>query len=91
MVELKEPKRLTGVQIQWETAAARRYSVEVSMDGTAWTSVASVEDGANDERRALHFPPITVRYVRVMCLERTTEWGYSIEENALNPDAETFK
>jgi hypothetical protein len=91
MVELKEPKRLTGVQIQWETAAARRYSVEVSMDGTAWTSVASVEDGANDEWRALHFPPITVRYVRVMCLERTTEWGYSIEELTLNPDAETFK
>jgi hypothetical protein len=91
MLELKEPKRLTSVRVQWETAAARKYAIELSDDGTNWTSVASVEDGANDEQREVYFTPTTARFLRLLCLERTTEWGYSIEELTLNPGAGAFK
>ena len=34
------------------------------------------------------FPPQTGRYVRVYCIQRTTEWGYSIFELEVYQDCE---
>ncbi len=89
-LEFKQPKRITSLRVQWETAAARNYAVEVSDDDEVWTQVAEVKDGANDEQRELYFTPATARYLRILCRERTTEWGYSIEELTLNPGADAF-
>lgn len=42
-----------------------------------WTTVAVARDGDGGEDR-VSFPPVTTRYVRVLCRRRATEFGYSL-------------
>ena len=79
-VTLKEPRTIREITIDWETASAREYDVQLSADGSEWTTVAAVTDGAPDEERTLTFDPVTARHIRIVGKKRATEWGYSIWE-----------
>jgi hyaluronoglucosaminidase len=86
-VELAEPTRVGKVVLTWERACASAYQVEVSSDGEAWTTVASVPetDCGTDEVRFDSSQPVT--FVRMHGLGRATEWGYSIYEFEIYPVA----
>ena len=79
-VTLKEPRTIREITIDWETASAQEYDVQVSSDGSEWTTVASVSDGKPDEERTLTFDPLTVRDIKITGKKRATGWGYSIWE-----------
>ena len=86
MLTLKQETKITGLTLKWETAAAKKYRVEISKDKKNWGTAATVSDGASGETRSLYFKPVTGRYVRIYCEERATDWGYSIWELTLNPE-----
>jgi len=69
---------LSQAVVSWENAAASKYLVQVSPDGknwTTWTSVTGGDGGVDSLTASGHG-----RYVRVLGLARTTNYGYSIWE-----------
>jgi F5/8 type C domain-containing protein/cell wall-active antibiotic response 4TMS protein YvqF len=77
-VDLGVAARLSKVRINWEAAYAKDYELQVSTDGSQWTTVHRVKDGEGgiEEQEV----DATARYVRVMGTRRATPYGYSIWE-----------
>ncbi|MFE9659783.1 beta-N-acetylglucosaminidase domain-containing protein [Streptomyces sp. NPDC005955] len=75
-VELDRPVRLGEVVLRWEAHAAR-YRVQVSSDGRAWRTVATVADGRGG-RESVRMDARDVRHVRVQGDRRATRFGYSL-------------
>jgi hypothetical protein len=78
-VDLGESVRIRRVTIDWETAYAKAFAVQVSADGRAWTDVFKTDSGAGGTSE-IDFAPVAARYVRVYGTARGTEWGYAIRE-----------
>lgn len=65
--------------LNWENAAGKSYTVEVSSDGKDWKTVYATttgKPGIND----IGFLPTHARYVKVNGTERTTAYGFSLLE-----------
>ncbi|BBB01522.1 putative beta-glucosidase [Actinacidiphila reveromycinica] len=77
-VDLGSAQQICGADLLWEAAYASAYQVQVSGNGTDWTSVYSTTsgDGGTD---ALTFAT-TSRYIRVYATARATQFGDSIFE-----------
>lgn len=78
-VDLGEPQRIDRVTVDWESAAAKSYEVQVSDDAATWRTVWSTTSG-NGGLDAVSFDATTTQHVRILCTERTTKYGYSIKE-----------
>jgi hypothetical protein len=78
-IDLGQPATLCGLNILWETAFAREYSILTSPDGITWNEVYSTQfgDGQTDD---IYFRSISARFVKILCLKRGTGWGNSIWE-----------
>jgi hypothetical protein len=75
-VDLGQSFILNSVRLAWETAYGADFEIQISDNGTSWTTVRSVTNntgGTNDL-------PVsgTGRYVRVYGTRRGTVWGYSL-------------
>ncbi|MFD3872600.1 discoidin domain-containing protein [Streptomyces sp. NPDC058623] len=77
-VDLGAPARIGQVVLRWETAAAKAYRVELSNDGSTWSTAYSTTAGVGGT--VTHDITGTARYVRVHGTERTTGYGYSLWE-----------
>ena len=91
-VDLGAQQSISSVVIQWETAGAAHYVIQVanftdplSADTIAllatdapWTSVAEIADGKNEETRVINFAQTTAHQLRIRAYTRTTMFGYSI-------------
>jgi hypothetical protein len=77
-VDLGSSQQLTSVVLNWETAFATAYQLQVSTDGNSWTTVSSTTSGAG----GVVTTPIsaTGRFVRMLGTARATQWGYSLWE-----------
>lgn len=86
-VELAEPTRIGKAVLAWEAACGDAYNLEGSVDGSTWTTLASVTAGdcGTDEIRFDSVEP--VRFVRMQGVTRATAWGYSLFELELYPVA----
>ncbi|MEV6283938.1 discoidin domain-containing protein [Kribbella sp. NPDC051770] len=77
-VDLGASANLTRVKLNWEAAFGKAYQVQVSANGSSWSTVASTTtgDGGIDEI------PVTgsARYVRINATARGTAYGYSLFE-----------
>ncbi|GGX84860.1 hypothetical protein GCM10010515_60360 [Streptomyces fructofermentans] len=84
-IDLGATHRVGRVTLDWERAYASSYRVELSTDGTDWKPVWSTTsgDGGLDTAR---FTGTPARYVRVLGLDRGTEWGYSLKEVGVHSD-----
>lgn len=72
---------IAEVDLTWETACAKNYLIQTSMDGINWTTQATVT--GNAKSGLLKYPlatPPTARYVRMYGTARATAWGYSLFE-----------
>lgn len=78
-VDLGEVRRVGRVTLDWETAYARGYRIELSEDGTDWKSAWSTDAGDGGYDTA-EFDSQPARYVRVHGVTRGTQWGYSLYE-----------
>ena len=83
-VDLREPKKIGRVNILWENAYAKSFSVQVSPDGRTWTDVYKTNHG-NGGLSEITFKPVTARHVRVLCTQRGTQWGNAIRELEIFP------
>ncbi len=81
-VDLGASKYISRVRIDWETASAKDYAVQVSADGAAWTTVATRANMVTGNHRIDNITGLTAtgRYVRINGTARTTAYGYSIWE-----------
>ncbi|MEV6765922.1 discoidin domain-containing protein [Streptomyces sp. NPDC051105] len=85
-VDLGSAQSFDRVDLTWEQAYAKAFVVQVSADGSEWTDVKSVDNGAvplpfNNGDASLQvedFDQRTARYVRINCGLRNTSWGNSL-------------
>lgn len=77
-VDLGAVYDLTKVVLRWETAAAKSYTIDVSLDGNTWqTAYADEQGNAGVDEIPLN---VTARHVRMSGLTRTTAYGFSLWE-----------
>ncbi|MFF1556075.1 discoidin domain-containing protein [Streptomyces sp. NPDC058279] len=77
-VDLGAPAQLNQVVLRWEAAYAKSYRVELSTDGTTWSTAYSTTAGTGGVQ-TLDVTG-TARYVRVHGTQRATAYGYSLWE-----------
>ena len=77
-VDLGSSCSLTGVKLNWETAAGKDYKIQVSPDNTTWTDAYTKTGGTGGIENITI--AATGRYVRMYGTARTTTYGYSLWE-----------
>ena len=78
-LDLGRERRLNTLKIEWETARATHYIIEVSSDGENWKKVFEDADVKTSHSEA----PLggsKARYLRLTGLKRNTNYGISIFE-----------
>ena len=78
-VDLGATKKITRVQIQWETAFAKSFSVQVATDGKNWTDVYKTDDGKG-RISEIKVAAVGAQQVRILCTKRGTKWGNAVRE-----------
>lgn len=65
-VDLGAAEPFDTIELAWEAASARSFTVETSLDGTSWQAVAARQDlPAGARTDTVTFEPVTARHVRV--------------------------
>ncbi|GAA1660259.1 hypothetical protein GCM10009765_07110 [Fodinicola feengrottensis] len=78
-VKLAGSYPLSKVVIQWEASYASAYKLQVSSDGTTWTTVADQSHGSGGVE-TVRFDPVNASYLRMQGAKRALQWGYSFYE-----------
>lgn len=75
--DLESAVNINRIRLNWEVAYAKSYQIQISSDNITWTTVYATAngDGGIDE---FSFPPANARYVKMLGLERATNYGYSL-------------
>ena len=81
-VDLGSTKSICGVTLNWETAYATAFQIQVSPDNTNWTTIYSTAAGTGGIR-ALSVSG-SGRYIRMYGTARATQYGYSLWEFQVN-------
>jgi hypothetical protein len=77
-VDLGRQTTVSRIDLRWEAAYAKAYELQVSADGTTWTTLASTTTGTGGTTSTKVTG--TGRYVRMLGLQRATPYGYSLWE-----------
>ncbi|MDP8218577.1 MAG: discoidin domain-containing protein [Candidatus Theseobacter exili] len=79
-MDLGAKKEFSEIRIVWETAHASDYKIEVSDNNINWKEIYSTDtaDGIIDV--IMFEKPISARFIKLTCLKRATEWGFSVWE-----------
>jgi chitodextrinase len=77
-VDLGQSYNVTSVNLNWEAAYARSFQIQVSPDGSTWTTIYSTTTGTGGNQ-TLNVTG-TGRYVRMNGTARATQYGYSLWE-----------
>jgi hypothetical protein len=77
-IDLEDVYDLTGARIYWESAAAKNFAVQVSLNGTTWSSVYNTTNGDGGIDNFVFSN--SARYIRMYSSARTSEYGNSIWE-----------
>ena len=78
-VDLGTSRQVSKVTIEWEKAYAKSYKIQVSHDGSSWTTAAAVTNGQGG-LDTVHLADTSARFVRMQGVTRGTKYGYSIKE-----------
>ncbi|MDN3358591.1 penicillin acylase family protein [Actinomadura sp. DC4] len=76
-VDLGSAKTVARAILRWESAYGSSYRIELSANGSTWTTAKSVTSG-NGGVDNVAFPAATARYVRMTGVKRGTGYGYSL-------------
>ncbi|MEA3347045.1 MAG: discoidin domain-containing protein [Candidatus Auribacterota bacterium] len=80
-LEFAAIQKVKAIEINWERAAARKYTIETSIDGKTWELQAAVNDGKHGEKRMIFLEEEPeARFIKINCFKRASMWGYSIWE-----------
>lgn len=88
-VDLGQQSWVSSVTISWETASAADYQLQLSNDGSTWSTVKTITAAAAGARTdtLTGLSSNVGRYVRVYGTRRNTTYGYSIYEIKIYGDA----
>jgi chondroitin AC lyase len=77
-VDLGTDRSLSWIVLRWEAASAKAYTVDISPDGSTWTTAYATTSGTG----GVVTIPVTGsgRYVRMNGTARNTVYGYSLWE-----------
>jgi hypothetical protein len=78
-VDLGTATAINHVVLNWETAYASSYEIQVSNDGVTWNTLFSTTSGAGGSED-VRFNTVSARYVKMNGIKRATIWGYSLFE-----------
>ena len=78
-VDLEERTTVSRVNLSWEWSYAKEYEIQVSDDEENWKTVYHTDAGSGNEEEIV-FSPVEARHVRVYCIKRALQWGYSLYE-----------
>lgn len=81
-VDLGEAIDVERIILSWEAAYASSYNIDVSYDGYLWNTVYEQGNGDGGEDNITFSTSVSGRFIRVHCLKRATQFGYSIFEIA---------
>lgn len=77
-VDLGNIYKVNKVALRWEAAFGKAYEIQVSMDGSIWTTVLEVTNGTGGSEIQT-FSPTEARYVRMYGVEKSLECcGFSL-------------
>jgi hypothetical protein len=82
-VDLGKMESISRVELVWQQAFGKAYSIQVSPDGEKWKTVYATAKGAG-KREVIRFAPTQARWVRIHGTQRGTEFGYSLWEIAIH-------
>ncbi|MDQ1124755.1 discoidin domain-containing protein [Microbacterium trichothecenolyticum] len=77
LVDLGHIQTVNRVLLWWETASAKSYRIDSSLDAVTWATSFSTRSSSGG-RETVDIAPVRARFLRVFCLERNTQWAYSI-------------
>jgi F5/8 type C domain-containing protein len=78
-VDLGAVWQISAVRLAWEHAYALSYRVDLSLDGSHWTTTYRTTAGT-DGVRDIPVAKVPARYVRVYGIKRVSQYGYSLQE-----------
>jgi hypothetical protein len=78
-VDLGQSSTIGKVFLNWDTNYAREYTIQVSGDGSNWTTVFTTSSG-NGGNETITFSPVSARYVKM----DSTAWSSGSLRNWLN-------
>ena len=84
-IDLGRDATISRVELRWEAAYAKSYSIQVSKDGKQWQDVYQT-DGGKGGVETVRFRPVTARWVRFFGTRRATIYGYSLWEFRVFPE-----
>ncbi|WP_092547134.1 discoidin domain-containing protein [Actinoplanes derwentensis] len=79
LVDLGDVWAVSTVNLTWERSHATTYRVEVSVDGTTWTTVYTTTSGVEGDT-LISAGKVPGRYVKVVGTARSNGYGYSLYE-----------
>ena len=77
-VDLGATATVDRVELRWEAAYGKAFQVQLSPNGTTWTTVATVSNGTGGNQTVAASG--TGRYLRLNLTARGTGYGYSLYE-----------
>jgi fibronectin type 3 domain-containing protein len=78
-VDLGSALVLDTYRIRWENAYSRAFQLQVSNNGTDWTTIYSTTANPGGVQ-VLNLAPVSARFVRIYGTQRSTTWGHSLWE-----------
>ncbi len=80
-VDLGSERPVGRVEVDWEAAYATSYEIQGSLDGAAFSTMATAATTGPGTKTTVFDPPASARYVRIQALERfNPDWGVSAYE-----------
>ncbi len=77
-IDLGGSYNISGVKLNWETAAAKDYKIQVSTDNKNWIDAYTKTGGTGGVENITFNSTATGRYIRMYGTARTTQYGYSL-------------
>lgn len=92
VVNLGQSRTFNTVQLRWEGAYGKSFTIDYSTDSTTWNNFATITDqtlaGFPYEQTLDVATPVSAQYVRFQGVARGTDYGYSFWEfRVLNASA----
>lgn len=85
-IDMRYDPTIYGLQIIWEPAFSKEYTVKISSDAKKWEEIFSTTKGKEGPQVIRLDSPVKFRYMRIEMAKRGTEWGNSIYEIELQTD-----
>ncbi|MHB8863759.1 MAG: discoidin domain-containing protein [Pirellulaceae bacterium] len=78
-IDLEVVQQISRVQLVWEAACGKAYTIQVSNDGQDWKDVYATTSGTGGTED-ISFAPVSARWIRMHGMQRATPFGYSLWE-----------